>query len=942
MNFQSPEPTQSTAMKPYRPFPLALLLTLLALALGLAPGRAADLPNAWQIADATITSGVLFFTNTLTAAQTVAATNNGWHFTVVSRLVAGSSNTSPAQFMIYGNGVRRFSAAWDTNASGQLIAVLGGSPATTNVLASGAAVTNYHRHELVYDPATANGTYLFDGTPIRTWSGEAQAAQNGVALWGAINTAGQGTMNYHQVQFAIGGLGTVSEYHAGFQGSPVVAPSPTNQGWGLTWNVPTSTTVTNFPVSPDAVALPPGFTNSPIAGLPGVYASSVAWGDYDNDGRLDFLLTGFGPGGVRQSQLWRNTVTGFSNVTSQVAVGLPGVENSSVAWGDYDNDGRLDFLLTGSTNAGAVDAISQLWRNTGNGFTNVPIVGLPGVIGSVAWGDYDNDGRLDFLLTGTDSGFVRRSQLWRNTESGFSNVTSQVAAGLPGVSQNSVAWGDYDNDGRLDILLTGYSGSLISQLWRNTGNGFTNVPIPGLPAVAQGSVAWGDFDNDGRLDFLLTGKDPGEVRRSQLWRNTGNGFTNVTSQVAVGLPGVNFSSVAWGDYDNDGRLDFLLTGENNVGASLSQLWRNTPTGFSNVTSQAAAGLPGVAISSVAWGDYDNDGRLDFLLTGTGASTVSQLWRNSFSASNTPPSAPTGLATQTNGVNSVTLSWNAALDAQTPTNGLTYNLVLGTSSNAVNLASPHANVTNGFRRVVRLGAVNDGTNATLAYTFTNLPPAAQYFWSVQALDTTFAGGPFATAKTFSLPVLPLVASGQFVTVTENTAKAIILTASDLNSPPFPLTYSVISGPSYGTLSGTAPNLTYTPDAGYTGPDSFSSKPVTACWIRKSQPFPSPSSPPRTWLCSAMAPSSPTATPHRFPPTALISKAGRSAPSRWSKRSPSPTAAAPSSMSPTSRSPARRWRTLRWAASPSPPPSPQTVQRTSPSRSVPAHLARARPR
>ena len=198
-------------------------------------------------------------------------------------------------------------------------------------------------------------------------------------------------------------------------------------------------------------------------------------------------------------------------------------------------------------------------------FTNVPIAGLPGVIvGSVAWGDYNNDGRLDFLLTGfTKTLGVSVSQLWWNTGSGFSNVTDIVTPGLPGVVESSVAWADYDNDGRLDFFLTGLTlaGPVVSQLWRNTGSGFTNVTgsvAPGLPGVRGSSVAWGDYDNDGKLDFLLTGaSNSGKI--SQLWRNTGSGFSNVTTSVAPGLPEVAYGSVAWSDYDNDGRLDFLLT-----------------------------------------------------------------------------------------------------------------------------------------------------------------------------------------------------------------------------------------------------------------------------------------------------------------------------------------------------------------------------------------------
>jgi hypothetical protein len=466
----------------------------------------------------------------------------------------------------------------------------------------------------------------------------------------------------------------------------------------------------------------PAFTIVPIVGLPQVLFSSAAWGDYDNDGNLDFLITGTGSG---LSQLWRNTGSGFTNVP---VPGLPVVESGSVTWGDYDNDGRLDFLLTGSVGG---SPLTQLWRNTGGGFTNVPIPGLPGVVtSSVAWGDYDNDGRLDFLLTGSVGGSPL-TQLWRNTGGGFTNVP---IPGLPGVYGSSVAWGDYDNDGRLDFLLTGLG---VSQLWRNTGGGFTNVPIPGLPGVYLSSVAWGDYDNDGRLDFLLTGTPDFSTFVSQLWRNTGSGFTNVP---IPGLPGVLTGSVAWGDYDNDGRLDFLLTG-NTGDTRVSQLWQNTGSGFTNVP---VPGLPRVNWPSVVWGDYDNDGRLDFLLTGSPFSFagVSQLWHNNTPVTNTPPTAPTGLAlTATTG--GALLSWNSATDGQTPASGLTYNVRAGSTPGGIDLLAGHVTATNGFRRVPAMG------NAYLRHTLplTGLTNGQTVYWSVQAVDTAFAGGPFASETNF---------------------------------------------------------------------------------------------------------------------------------------------------------------------------------------------------
>ena len=469
-------------------------------------------------------------------------------------------------------------------------------------------------------------------------------------------------------------------------------------------------------------------------GLPGVADSSVAWGDFDNDGRLDILLAGVDMNGNAVGDVWRNLGNGtFTNINA----GLPGVYYGSVAWGDYDNDGYLDILLTGINSNGV--AISQVWRNLGNGtFTNIN-VGLPGVYyGSVAWGDYDNDGRLDILLTGHDanSGI---SQVWRNLGNGtFTNIN----AGLPGIYHGSVAWGDYDNDGNLDILLTGYDSDIgfISQIWRNLGNGtFTNINA-GLTSVIQGGVAWGDYDNDGKLDILLTGlSTDGVTPLTQIWRNLGNGkFTNIQA----GLTGLYRSSVAWGDYDNDGNLDILLAGYDGS-YSISQVWRNQGDGtFTNIN----ADLPGVYNCSVAWGDYNSDGRLDLLLAGQSGSGIilSQLWQGNTVQSNNPPTAPASLtaALKTNGVS---LSWSAASDAQTPTNGLSYNLRVGTTPGGSDILASQAAGGAGTYRMAQLGNAQERLTASL----TNLTNGITYYWSVQAIDTAFAGSPFATEQTFVL-------------------------------------------------------------------------------------------------------------------------------------------------------------------------------------------------
>ena len=492
-----------------------------------------------------------------------------------------------------------------------------------------------------------------------------------------------------------------------------------------------------------------------------VERGAVAWGDYDNDNDLDFLITGYGGNPNVISKIYKNN--GNSTFTEQSSLSLTGVENSAVAWGDYDNDGWLDILLTGR-NAGG-DYVSKIYRNMGNNSfneqTSISITGIQN--GSVDWGDYNNDGLLDFVMAGqASSGAV--SKIYKNN--GDNTFTDLTGAALIGVYNCSVAWSDYDNDGDADILISGYTGtSKISKIYRNDGNDtFTDQTTISLTPVDNSSAAWGDYDGDGDPDILLTGRTASNDYASKIYRNMGN--NTFTEQSSISLTGVDNGSTAWGDYDDDGDLDILLTGRAGTSNYISKIYENT--GNNSFSECISIPLMGVSNSSVAWGDFDNDRDLDILLTGLVSIGFSSIYRNNNIFLNNVPSYPGVLISYVN-LSAVALSWQQGSDPETPVPGLSYNLVIGSSPGASDILSPMSDRSTGYRKIVKEGNAYQNNNRTIV----NLPNGT-YYWSVQALDNNYAASEFAPEKNFTINVAPVfnidhtsIAFGNVVINTDST-------------------------------------------------------------------------------------------------------------------------------------------------------------------------------
>ena len=233
-----------------------------------------------------------------------------------------------------------------------------------------------------------------------------------------------------------------------------------------------------------------------------------------------------------------------------------------------------------------------------------------------AWGDYDNDGDLDIVAVGT----YQPHALFRNNGDGtFANTAAQA-----GIADPRGGWGslfaDYDNDGYLDLYITrgGWSGAAENTLYHNNGDGtFTDVTHTAGVSDPQSSfcAAWADYNNDGYIDLYVADGVIGDGAANVLYHNNGDGtFTNTADVAGVADTG-NSLGTTWGDYDKDGHIDLHVVnyGQSNV------LYRNNGDGtFTDVTPTTGMNLPVTDAFVTFFLDVDNDADLDIFISNSGS------------------------------------------------------------------------------------------------------------------------------------------------------------------------------------------------------------------------------------------------------------------------------------------------------------------------------------
>lgn len=294
-------------------------------------------------------------------------------------------------------------------------------------------------------------------------------------------------------------------------------------------------------------------------------------------------------------QFNENTLAGLSNDAS---------DSWGIAWGDYDNDG-FDDLYVAEYDMGKG---SFLYHNNGDGSFTKETSGIITTDGgsSIAgtWGDYNNDGHLD-LFVANNTGAL--NALYKNTGGGnFSKITSGDIANYSGYCHGA-SWVDYNNDGYLDLFVTDYMPTKFNVLYKNNGDEtFTAVTNSALVQEAKNSIGatWADYDNDGDMDVFVPATNG---QSNSLYRNDGaDVFTKMTS---IGITADNANSVgcSWGDYDNDKDLDLFVT---NTSGQDNFFYENNGDGtFTEITSGIIVNDGGHSSSS-NWVDFDNDGDMD--------------------------------------------------------------------------------------------------------------------------------------------------------------------------------------------------------------------------------------------------------------------------------------------------------------------------------------------
>lgn len=346
---------------------------------------------------------------------------------------------------------------------------------------------------------------------------------------------------------------------------------------------------------------------------------NIALNDYDRDGDTDALVGG----AVYPNDSHDDSFYVYDRILKPIG----NWDDCNMATADFDNDGDKDVFVTGSTNAtGVFTRTAMIFENEAGVFSpvrNTPFV--PAILGAVSVLDFNGDGKTDIAYSGyNDAGYVFKLYL---NDGDFRFKEKEL--NLPGLTEASMSWFDYDEDGDLDLLYNGLVGTTrvpVGLFINNANQSFTHDTMYMSPTFA-GEMKWADVNGDGKADIVNTGFMSVSGGRldyePEIFFNNGN---KTFTRIRTNIPARSSCRHDWADYDGDGDLDVVLMGTFWTRDTIQQdaaIYKNNSNG--NFIKIPLDGIQ--SLSNVCWVDFNNDSKLDVFVPGRGPYSGSRFYKN---------------------------------------------------------------------------------------------------------------------------------------------------------------------------------------------------------------------------------------------------------------------------------------------------------------------------